>query len=126
MGDAAEATGGTFFALRIGYFPPDSETVTITVRTIRSRRDRAMKRWIKRVALGLSVTILLITLGFVWDWYATLRAGQKKLDAVIAKLDAEDPGWRLHDLNEARNAKLPPDEKNVAVVVARAWNSPYR
>ncbi|HEY2784900.1 MAG TPA: hypothetical protein VGJ05_07995 [Fimbriiglobus sp.] len=85
-----------------------------------------MKRWIKRVALGLSVTILLITLGFVWDWYATLRAGQKKLDAVIAKLDAEDPGWRLHDLNEARNAKLPPDEKNVAVVVARAWNSPYR
>jgi hypothetical protein len=79
-----------------------------------------MKRWLKRVALGVLFTVVLTTLGLTWDWYSTRRAGQKKLDAVIARLDAEDPGWRLHDLNEARNAKLPPDEKNGAVVAAKA------
>jgi hypothetical protein len=79
-----------------------------------------MKRWLKRVALGVLFSVVLTTIGLTWDWYSTRRAGQKKLDAVIAKLNAEDPGWRLHDLNDARNAKLPPDEKNGAVIIQRA------
>src|SRR5262245_50291782 len=79
-----------------------------------------MKRWLKRLAATLAVGLLLTTICFVWDWYATRRAGQKRLDTVIAKLDVEDPGWRLGDLNNARNAKLPPDDKNGAVLVASA------
>lgn len=79
-----------------------------------------MKRWLKRLILGLVLSLFLSVAGILWSWYSTRNAGLDKLTGEVARLDEADPGWRLHDINDVRNSSLPPDDRNGAVVVQRA------
>jgi hypothetical protein len=72
-------------------------------------------RWRKRLlwsALSLLVVFVVGTyLRFKWVEYAA----RKELEAIVAELDASDPGWRLEQIEAAR--KVIPDEENAALVV---------
>src|SRR5205085_6454957 len=45
------------------------------------------------------------------------NAGTEKLNAVSAEIDAQEPGWRLDDLEAARMAARPADPVNSAIIV---------
>ncbi|OWK34790.1 hypothetical protein [Fimbriiglobus ruber] len=79
-----------------------------------------MKKWLKRAAIGVAVSILITVAGFVFDWYWTRSAGIERRNTAVAKLDAEDAHWRAADLCAARNAALPPPDRNAAEVAIRA------
>ncbi|OWK34788.1 hypothetical protein [Fimbriiglobus ruber] len=79
-----------------------------------------MKKWLKRVAIGLPLMVALAIVIFVVNWYWTRAAGLARRDSLVARLDAEDPGWRFADLIAARNATLPPQDRNAAEVVVSA------
>ncbi len=58
---------------------------------------------------------------FLFVTFHLMRAtATPKRDKVVAALDAADPGWRMADLFAARNAALPPPERNAAEQVLRA------
>jgi len=82
---------------------------------IRKDRRRGIWRWTKRILVVLALHVIVITIGFAIDWKLTRNAGQKKVDAITAKLDAEDPGWRFEDIGAEHNAKVPPPESNSAM-----------
>jgi len=78
-------------------------------------RPRRRWRWVKRIGLAILILLFLAVAVFVIEWKLTRMAGQRKLDAITARLDVEDPGWRFDDIVAAHNAKVPPDESNSAV-----------
>lgn len=53
---------------------------------------------------------------------ALLAVGDRRLKVAIARLDAEEPGWRFEDLEAARRA--PTAERNLALVVLAAERLP--
>lgn len=81
------------------------------------------RKWKRRLAwstaaLGL---LALLAVGAVYaEWKWTRSQGEARRAAVLAKLDAEEPGWRAADLCAARNARLPPEERNAAYRALRA------
>ena len=88
-----------------------SEVVPIPAPIPPKRKPRRFWRWAKRVVL-LLVGALLIGFGEM-KW--TRHFGQKKLEAMTAKLDTDDPSWRFEDILAAHNAKVSPDESNSAM-----------
>jgi len=79
------------------------------------RRPRRFWRWVKRGTLALALLITVAPLVGFGEMKWTRRSGQKKLDAATAKLDADDPGWRLEDIVAEHNSKVPPAESNSAL-----------
>lgn len=79
------------------------------------RRPWRFRRWVKRVTLALLLLIVGTLLVGFGEMRWTRRSGQKKLEALSAKLDADDPGWRYEAVIAAHNAKVPPDESNSAM-----------
>ena len=70
-----------------------------------------------RVALALLVLVVMTPL----IYHVVVREmDRRELDAVFAELDSKDPGWRLDDIVNAANAKLPPDDRNPFVLAAAA------
>ncbi|MFO0937653.1 MAG: hypothetical protein U0798_14195 [Gemmataceae bacterium] len=78
-----------------------------------------MKKWFKRFALFVGGLALLIVIGAFVEWQIAVNAGKTRLNKVREALNAAEPGWQLDDLNSRRNANLPPDDQNVAVVTKR-------
>ena len=74
-------------------------------------------KWIGRFALiGF---LLTVTLPLVYR--AVTRAqGLSELEKAVKALDESDPGWTLDDLCAARNAKMPPAERNSFAVARKA------
>ncbi len=70
------------------------------------------RKWFLRAGFGLLAMTLLGVASVVGEWKVTRSANEKLLRAAVAKLDADEPGWRLHELNDARNARLPPADRN--------------
>jgi hypothetical protein len=66
---------------------------------------RRRRRWLKRIGIAILVIPFLAVAAFGIEWKWTRVAGQRKLDAVTARLDAEDPGWRFEEIVAAHNAK---------------------
>lgn len=68
-----------------------------------------MKKWSRRSWLGGSLLLFLSVIAGVFGglYYRNLH----RLDRVLARLDQEEPGWRLKDLEAAR--KVIPPEENV-------------
>ncbi|OWK34789.1 hypothetical protein [Fimbriiglobus ruber] len=79
-----------------------------------------MKKWLRRAAYGTVVLLALLVVGIVIGWYSVRAVGFSRRDAIIAKLDAEDPNWRAADLCATRNATLPPPDRNAADIAVRA------
>jgi hypothetical protein len=80
------------------------------------------RRWLKRVGCGLLVLVVpaLILLtnalpNYVWRHHEV----QQRLDEALASLDRNDPGWRLEDIEAARE-QLSEEENSASVVVAAA------
>lgn len=48
---------------------------------------------------------------------------QQRLDQALAELDRTDPGWRLEDIEAARE-HIPEDENNVGVIISAAQHLP--
>jgi hypothetical protein len=78
-----------------------------------------MKKWFKRLFLFGGGLFLLVLIGVVIEWQYSMARGRDQLNKARAALDAAEPGWRLEDLLAKRNADLPPDDKNVAVLASK-------
>jgi hypothetical protein len=75
-------------------------------------------RWLVVPPVGcLSLLLLVGTIA----WYGYRHAGTAKRDAAVARLDADDPLWRTTALTNARNAALPPPDRNAAIQAARVY-----
>ncbi|HEY7328122.1 MAG TPA: hypothetical protein VH592_10800 [Gemmataceae bacterium] len=74
------------------------------------------RRWLKRLGCGLLILlILLIPPTCAWVmWDHSLR---ERLDEALAELDRTDPGWRLEDIEAARE-QIPEDENSARVIIA--------
>lgn len=79
-------------------------------------------RWLKRIGCGLLIllvpimTLLILgTCGWAWRHHTV----QQRLDKALAELDRTDPGWRLADIEAARE-QIPEEENSARIVVAAA------
>jgi hypothetical protein len=78
------------------------------------------RKWWFWLGLSGGALALLAVLTAYAEWRITRSRGEARLATIVAKLDADDPNWRLHDLEAAHNAALPPPERNAAAQVEKA------
>lgn len=74
----------------------------------------------KRLAVRVLVVLALVAAIVALGGMQTGRVGQKRLDSIVAKLDAEESGWRMEDIEAERRTRMPPPDKNSAPVVLAA------
>jgi hypothetical protein len=77
------------------------------------KRRRPWLRWLKRIGWGLLTLLVVAICAWAWWHYSV----QKRLDEVLVELDRVDPGWRLEDIEAARE-QIPEEENSARVVVA--------
>ncbi|HEX4612238.1 MAG TPA: hypothetical protein VH092_28850 [Urbifossiella sp.] len=75
-----------------------------------------LPRWLKKTLAGFGILVAVLVLIVFIARASFRRMGTKELERVVARLDAEDPGWRLDDVLAARAKAAPPPESNPAVV----------
>ncbi len=80
---------------------------------------RRFLKWKWLVSFGLLLAMLTVALPLVYLWNERHR-DRLELQKIIAQLDAEDPNWKLDDLVNEHNTKLPPPERNPATIVQNA------
>ena len=77
-------------------------------------------KWVVRIGLFLTMLACLLPCCGV---FLNRYLGQTEVNKIVAKLDAEDPNWKLDDLTNELNAKLPPPEHNPTTIVEEAVKS---
>lgn len=70
-------------------------------------------RWFRGTALTVFLILLVVSLVAVSGYFNLRGQGERHQSAVMADLDAKDPGWRFEAIQAARQSALPPPEKNV-------------
>jgi hypothetical protein len=75
-------------------------------------------RWLKRLVIGLAVTAVVLGVVTVVVRYVLLLNARKRTEEIIARLDRDDPGWRLDEIEAAR--KVVPDAENSAIPLMAA------
>lgn len=75
-----------------------------------------LPRWLKKTLIGTASVVAVLALVVFVARASFRRMGTKELDRITARLDAEDPGWRLDPLLEARAKAAPPADRNPAEV----------
>ncbi len=78
------------------------------------------RKWWFWLSAGGGLFATLAVVGVYAEWKITRSRGEARLAEVVRKLDAEDPGWQAADLTAARNAALPPPERNSAAQALKA------
>ena len=78
------------------------------------------RKWLRRALAALVGVPLLVAVAVAGEWVATRWRNEALLRDAIARADAEQPGWRLHDLCAAHNARLPPPERNATELALKA------
>jgi hypothetical protein len=76
---------------------------------------RPWLRWLKRIGWSLLALTILIACRTAWHHHQVTR----KLNEALTELDRTDPGWRLADIEAARE-QIPEEENSARVVVAAA------
>lgn len=76
---------------------------------------RPWKKWLLRTLGALVVTTGLY---FAQGWWRQSVA-REELDAARTHLDAEDPGWRLDQIQAARERAFPPDDRNITKLAVK-------
>jgi hypothetical protein len=76
----------------------------------------------RRGCFGGCLKALLIIIGLlavlVWGGRSAMRrAGERQLQSVVRQLDAEQPGWKLDELEAVRVGKFPPPEESAATLI---------
>ena len=66
--------------------------------------------WVLALLVVLALIVFIAEVSFH-------RIGSQKLNEVSAQLDTEEPGWKLDQIEAARQAAKPPDEANPSVAV---------
>jgi hypothetical protein len=95
---------------------------------------KTLKRRLKRFAIGVLIFVAVVAAIAYGTRAYMSRIGQRELDAVSARLTAEDPGWQIGDIEAARQRAAPPPEQNSAPIMLRvadmiaadqnkAWNT---
>ncbi len=81
-----------------------------------------MKRFLKwKWLLRFGVLMVLLSCILPLSVVLVLRyQSNTELQKIIAQLDADDPNWKLDDLANELNAKLPPPERNPQFIVKKA------
>ncbi len=80
------------------------------------------RRWMKRVGcvllvlLILAITLLILAACFLVPRHYLVK---QRLEEAITELDSSDPGWRLADIEAARE-QIPEEENSARVVVTAA------
>jgi hypothetical protein len=77
-------------------------------------KPRSWMGWLKGIGWGVLLLAVFAAIGLLWN--REKRAS--KLQTTLAELDRSDPGWRLEDIEAAREDV--PEEKNSANVVVAA------
>jgi hypothetical protein len=75
-------------------------------------------RWLKRLVIGLTVTAVLLGVVTVVARYVLLLNVRGRTEEIIARLDRDDPGWPLDEIETAR--KVLPDAGNSAIPLMAA------
>lgn len=70
-------------------------------------------RWFRTTAVTLLILLLVFGIVVVSGYFRIRGRGEAHQAQVLADLDAKDPGWRIEQIQAARQATLPPPEKNV-------------
>jgi hypothetical protein len=79
-----------------------------------------LKRWLKRLLIiGLVVAGIPALLFYASRGYLK-HQGNRELEQVGAGLDASDPGWRLSEIQAARERNQIPPDQDASAVVLRA------
>ena len=78
-------------------------------------RKRSRHRWLKRCFLTVLFLTTVSVMGYGMVWKYNRYSGQREIDAITAKLDSDDPGWRLDDIVATHNSKVPSPESNSAL-----------
>jgi len=73
------------------------------------------RRWLKRVGWGLLMLVIVVACRMAWRHYQVT----KQLNESLTKLDRAEPGWRLEEIEAARE-QIPEEENSARVVVAAA------
>ncbi len=81
-----------------------------------TRKTSWWLRWLRRLAI---IPVVIFVAGWAWLGMERRRI-QANYDAAIARLDNEEPGWRLEEMETAR-AEVP-DAENSALVVLKAYD----
>ena len=74
-------------------------------------------KWLTVAAVAVLALAALVPVAYL---LVERVQSQRTLHTVFAKLDADDPGWRLDDIVRDTNARLPPDDRNPFVLAAAA------
>src|SRR6185437_13587807 len=69
---------------------------------------------LKGIGWGVLILAFLVAIGLFWN----REKKASKLQQMLAELDRSDPGWRLEDIEAAREEV--PDEENSARVIVDA------
>jgi hypothetical protein len=69
--------------------------------------------WLKRLGKVLLLVVIAIAIRQAWHHHEAA----KKLEETLAELDHSEPGWRLEDMEAARE-KIPEEENSARVVIA--------
>jgi hypothetical protein len=87
-----------------------TENESFETDTARPRMD-----WLKCLGWVVLMLALLVVVRLIWD--RGRRAG--KLQETLAEMDRTDPGWRLEDIEAARE-QIPEEENSARVVIEAA------
>lgn len=80
-----------------------------------SKPRRPWMRWLKRIGKGLLFVIIAGVIRQTWHHHQVT----KKLQETLAEMDRTEPGWRLNEIEAARE-QVPEDENSARIVVAAA------
>ncbi|HET6574282.1 MAG TPA: hypothetical protein VFG68_11800 [Fimbriiglobus sp.] len=75
---------------------------------------KLVRKWWFWVGQSAFCLFALSVLGVYVEWKITRSRGEARRDEAVRRLDAEDPAWRAAELCAARNATLPPKDRNAA------------
>ncbi len=84
--------------------------------SVQENPTRTRSRFWRFTIAGFALIVLLL-FAFGVSVFLAAHSAQKRLDAILAKLDSTDSNWRLHDLDNDAIALA--DDRNSAVVVQR-------
>ena len=75
-------------------------------------------RWLKHLVICLAVIVAVLLVVMVVVRYVLLLNARKRTEEIIARLDRDDPGWRLDEIEAGR--KVIPDAGNSAIPLMAA------
>lgn len=75
----------------------------------------------RRLLAGAAILAAVVVAALAANWVTASRSAVSGLRAVLDDLDANDPGWRLHDIEAAREEV--PDPENSARLVIEVLRS---